>query len=159
MVEFLLGQQIELTRVSYWPDYYDERPGGLESGRGVVAKLFDVNQLGSWKAKLRLNWLRIPASHDEALTLKTFKQSWRGRIMMARIALRIVVGKLLGKHWNAIADRRLANAEHCPLIDNFGIALPGEQWADGFVAGIEMRRDAWAPAEGIHHRCGEPARD
>jgi hypothetical protein len=25
---------------------------------------------------------------------------------------------------------------------NFGIALPGEQWADGFVAGIEMRRDA-----------------
>jgi uncharacterized protein len=55
------------------------------------------------------------------------------------------VFKLLGKHWNAIADRRLANAEHCPLIDNFGIALPGEQWADGFVAGIEMRRDAWAP--------------
>jgi uncharacterized protein len=55
------------------------------------------------------------------------------------------VFKLLGKHWNAIADRRLANAEHCPLIDNFGIALPGEQWADGFVAGIEMRRHAWAP--------------
>jgi Uncharacterised protein family (UPF0149) len=45
------------------------------------------------------------------------------------------VFKLLSKHWNAIADRRLVNAEHCPLTDNFGIALPGEQWADGFVAG------------------------
>jgi uncharacterized protein len=55
------------------------------------------------------------------------------------------VFKLLSKHWNAIADRRLVNAEHCPLTDNFGIALPGEQWADGFVAGIEMRRDVWAP--------------
>jgi uncharacterized protein len=55
------------------------------------------------------------------------------------------VFNLLAKHWNAIATRRSASAEHCPIIDNFGIAKPGEEWADGFVAGIEMRRDAWDP--------------
>jgi uncharacterized protein len=52
---------------------------------------------------------------------------------------------LLAKHRNAIAARRLASTEHCPMIDNFGIAMPGEEWADGFVAGIEMRKDAWGP--------------
>jgi uncharacterized protein len=52
---------------------------------------------------------------------------------------------LLTKHWNAIAARRLASAEHCPIIDNLGMAMSGEEWADGFVAGVGMRRDAWDP--------------
>ncbi len=52
---------------------------------------------------------------------------------------------LLTKHWNAIAERRLQNAEHRPIIDTFGVAMPGEEWADGFVAGMEMPGDAWDP--------------
>jgi len=55
------------------------------------------------------------------------------------------VFNLLAKHWNAIAARRLASAKHRPMIDNFGIAMPGEEWADGFVAGIELRKNAWNP--------------
>ncbi len=50
---------------------------------------------------------------------------------------------LLAKHWNAIAERRLADGEHRPIIDTFGIAMPGEEWADGFVAGMGMAEDAW----------------
>src|SRR5271165_2401729 len=41
MVEFLVDQGIKLTRASYWPDYYDELPGGSVPGRTVVAELFD----------------------------------------------------------------------------------------------------------------------
>jgi len=52
---------------------------------------------------------------------------------------------LLMKHWNGIAARRAANAKHLPYIEHFGEALPGEQWANGFLTGIEMRRDAWDP--------------
>src|SRR6202007_3377087 len=33
MVDFLVDQGVQLTRVSYWPDYYDEQPGGSELGR------------------------------------------------------------------------------------------------------------------------------
>jgi len=44
MVDFLVDQGIELDRVSYWPDYYDELPGGSEQGRTVVAKLFNVKE-------------------------------------------------------------------------------------------------------------------
>src|ERR1700761_7925157 len=28
MIGFLLRQGLRLTRIKYWPDYYDERPGG-----------------------------------------------------------------------------------------------------------------------------------
>ena len=52
---------------------------------------------------------------------------------------------LLMKHWNAIAARRSAIAKHLPHIEQFGEALPGEEWADGFLAGIDMRADAWQP--------------
>src|ERR1700722_10367050 len=52
MVEFLGNQGVKLTRVTEWPDYYDERPGGSVPGRTVVAELFDANELGSWKPKL-----------------------------------------------------------------------------------------------------------
>lgn len=45
---------------------------------------------------------------------------------------------LLVKHWNAIAARREVNAEHRPIIDNFGMAMPGEEWAVGFMNGIDM---------------------
>lgn len=52
---------------------------------------------------------------------------------------------LLVKHWNAIAARREANAEHRPIIDNFGMAMPGEEWAVGFMSGIDMEEGAWDP--------------
>jgi uncharacterized protein len=52
---------------------------------------------------------------------------------------------LLMKHWNAIAARRAANAAHAPYLEHFGDTLPGEQWAGGFLAGIDLRADAWQP--------------
>ncbi len=97
MVEFLISQGIKLTRIDGWPDYYDELPGGSARGRNVVAEIFDANQLGEWKDKLRVNWLRIPAMHDEAFALMTFKQSWKGKLMMAKIGLRTGMAKLRGK--------------------------------------------------------------
>jgi uncharacterized protein len=52
---------------------------------------------------------------------------------------------LLVKHWNAIVARREVNAEHRPIIDNFGMAMPGEEWAVGFMNGIDMVEGAWDP--------------
>jgi 3-oxosteroid 1-dehydrogenase len=45
MVDFLVSHGIKLGRVSYWPDYYDERPGGSKEGRTVIADIFDTNEL------------------------------------------------------------------------------------------------------------------
>ena len=125
MVDFLVECGIKLQRASYWPDYYDERPGGLAEGRNVVAQLFDVNELGEWKAKLRLNWLRIPATHDEAQAIRNFKNSWQGRIAIFRVGLRAALARLTGKQWVTA-----------------GAALQGRMLQACLKAGVEFRLDA-----------------
>jgi yecA family protein len=49
---------------------------------------------------------------------------------------------LLMRHWNAIAARRAGHAEHRPIMAPFG---EGEGWGLGFLQGIDMHADAWAP--------------
>ncbi len=125
MVDFLVECGVKLQRVRYWPDYYDECPGGLEQGRNVVARLFDVNELGPWKDRLRLNWLRVPASHEEGQKIKNFKNSWAGRLTMFRVGLRVALGRLTGK-------------QRVPS----GAALQGRMLQASLKAGVEFRLNA-----------------
>jgi len=125
MVEFLMSCGLKFRRVAYWPDYYDDRPGGLKEGRNVVAQLFNVNELGEWKQKLRLNWLRIPATHDEAFTIRNFKRSWKGRVTILRVGLRGAVAKLTGKQWVTA-----------------GAALQGRMLQASLKAGVQFRLNA-----------------
>ncbi|TVV73338.1 FAD-dependent oxidoreductase [Sphingomonas solaris] len=125
MVDFLVAQGLKFTRVPYWPDYHDERPGGSEPGRTVVAELFDVNELGPWKTRLRPNFLTLFATLDEALKLPTFKRSWVGKRTMAKIGLRTAFAKLTGKHYVTA-----------------GAALQGRMLQAAVKAGVEFRNDA-----------------
>ena len=122
MVDFLLDQGIKLNRVSYWPDYYDERPGGSVPGRTVVAELFDLNELGPAKAVLRPNFLNLFATLDEALKLKSLKQSWKSRAVATRIGLRTIAAKLRGKH-----------------LVTAGAALQGRMFQAALKAGVAFR--------------------
>ncbi len=125
MVDFLVDQGIKLTRVSYWPDYYDERPGGSEQGRTVVAELFDANELGEWKAKLRPNFLSMMASLDHMLKLRYVKRSWEAQKIAAKLVLRTIYAKLTGKHYVTA-----------------GAALQGRMLQAALKAGVELRTDA-----------------
>ncbi len=124
MVDFLVGQGVKLNRVGYWPDYYDELPGGSEKGRTVVAELFDVNELGPWKSRLRPNFLSVYATLDEALSLRHLKHSWASRSNMAKIAVRTIVSKLTGKH---------------PVTA--GAALQGRMLQASLKAGVDIRTE------------------
>jgi 3-oxosteroid 1-dehydrogenase len=143
MLDFLMGQGVPFDRVGYWPDYYDEKPGGVREGRGVAAKLFNVNELGPWKAKLRLNWLRIPATHAEALAIKTFKQSWRGKAAMLRVGLRGAIGKLRGQQWvtagAALQGRMLQAALKAGVDFRLEAAVEGLVVEGGAVKGVAAR--------------------
>ena len=125
MVEFLMGQGIALNRVSSWPDYYDERPGGSVPGRTVVAELFDANELGPWKDKLRPNVFQMPARLEEALQLANLRQSWGAKFQLLKIVLRGVGAKLTGKNWVTA-----------------GAALQGRMLQAALKAGIELRTEA-----------------
>jgi 3-oxosteroid 1-dehydrogenase len=122
MLDFLIGEGIKLHRCKSWPDYYDERPGGSEPGRAVIADLFDINELGPWKSKLRPNHFPVAAPTDEMAMLPLFKRSWRSRYLMVKTALRYVTGRMTGKEWVAS-----------------GRALQGRMLQAALKAGVEIR--------------------
>ena len=127
MVGFLGSQGVKLNRVKEWPDYYDERPGGSKLGRTVVADLFNVNELGSWKQKLRPSFIRapVPATLEEMLELPGLKRSWRVKALLLKLILRGVGTRLTGKEWVA-----------------GGAALQGRMLQAALRAGVEVRTES-----------------
>ncbi|WCT73615.1 FAD-dependent oxidoreductase [Sphingomonas naphthae] len=125
MVEFLVQQGLDMDRVPYWPDYYDDRPGGSEAGRTVIAKPFDTNRLGAWREKLQPGFLPMPVLLDDALKIRTLKQSWKGRAMILKIGLRTIVARLRGQRWVSA-----------------GAALQGRMLEASLKAGVDIRTQA-----------------
>ena len=127
MVGFLRSQGVRLTRVKEWPDYYDERPGGSALGRTVVAELFDANELGAWKQKLRPSFIRapVPATLEEMMELPGIKRSWRVKALLVKLVLRGFIAKLTGKEWIA-----------------GGAALQGRMLQAALRAGVEIRTES-----------------
>jgi 3-oxosteroid 1-dehydrogenase len=126
MIDFLVDQGVQLRRVPYWPDYYDDRPGGSEAGRTVVAELFNVNELPpEWRDKLRPNFMQIPVRLEEGMALPTFKYSWHGKRILARMLGRSFLAKLTGKKWVTA-----------------GAALQGRMLQAALKAGVEFRTEA-----------------
>jgi 3-oxosteroid 1-dehydrogenase len=134
MVDFLLQQGIELDRARYWPDYYDERPGGSQAGRTVVAKPFDINRLGAWKEQLRPSFLALPgdlpAAIEEMKWLPLMKRSWKARWLLLRLAGRGLRARLAGRHY-VVA----------------GAALQGRMLKACLDAGVDIRTNA--PVTGL----------
>ena len=125
MVDFLVAQGIRLGRVSYWPDYYDERPGGSQEGRTVVADIFDTNELGAWKEKLRPNFMQVPVPLETGMKVSRFRTNWASRKAMLESALRILKQKLTGT-----------------AIVTAGAALQGRMLQAAVKAGIDLRTRA-----------------
>jgi 3-oxosteroid 1-dehydrogenase len=125
MVDFLVQQGVKLTRVSYWPDYYDEVPGGSIQGRTVVAKLFNVNELGPWKDRLRPSFLAQYAPLDEMLKLQHIKRGWIPKLLAVKLVLRTLAAKMMGKH-----------------LITAGAALQGRMLQAALKAGAEIRTES-----------------
>jgi 3-oxosteroid 1-dehydrogenase len=126
MLEFLISQGLKFTRVSCWPDYYDEMPGGVEAGRTVVPRLFNVNELGPWKQKLRIGrFAGLPAETEEAIELPYYKLSWLSRWLVLKVGVRGTIAKLTGKTWVGA-----------------GMALQGRMLQASARAGVAIRTDS-----------------
>jgi 3-oxosteroid 1-dehydrogenase len=125
MIDFLVGQGVKLRRIKYYPDYYDDRPGGSVEGRTVVAELFNASELGPWAKKLRPNFLPLPATLDEFFALGNVSRSWKGKATALKVGLRIALAKLTGKQWVTA-----------------GAALQGRMLQAALKAGVDIRTDS-----------------
>jgi 3-oxosteroid 1-dehydrogenase len=101
MLDFVVGQGVDLERGSrFWPDYYDELPGGNKTSRTVTAVPFNKKELpGDWAGKLRMGMLEMPVRLDDGLQISNMSRSWAARGIFAKTAAKVVMGKVLGQHW------------------------------------------------------------
>ena len=124
MIDFLVEQGIHLRRIPSWPDYCDA-PGASVPGRTVVSELFDVKQLGEWRARLRPGFVPLPAHLDEAMQLPQIKRSGAAKKVLLRVLGRALADKLSGR------ARRTA-----------GEALQGQLLQAALKAGVDIQLDA-----------------
>jgi 3-oxosteroid 1-dehydrogenase len=123
MIEFLVREGVELERGSnFWPDYYDELPGGCKSSRTITAKPFNKKELGDWAPKLRQGFLEVKARLDDGMKLSFAKHSWKYKLLLAKIGAGVVAGKLRGQHWVTA-----------------GAALQGRMLKAALGAGVDIR--------------------
>lgn len=124
MLEYLIGKGLKFRRIPSWPDYYSAS-GYSEAGRTVVSELFDLNQLGDWKKKLRPGFLPLAAYIEEAMALPTLKRSLNSVGTLFKIIGRTLGTRLTGKHY--------ATA---------GQALQAQLLHHALQAGVEVRTEA-----------------
>jgi 3-oxosteroid 1-dehydrogenase len=123
-LDFLIDQGIELQRgATFWPDYYDELPGGCKTSRTVVAKPFDRKQLGALRDTLRLGFAEFNVTLFEGMQAQGHPRTNKGsRKLMARIALRTIRDLLLGRKYTTA-----------------GAALQGRLLKAAVAAGVDVR--------------------
>jgi len=100
MLDFIVAQGVQMERgSSFWPDYYDELPGGVKTSRTVTALPFDKKELGEWAPKLRRGFFELPVRLDDGMKIQWVKKSWEAKKTLAKLAFDVIAGKLTGKQW------------------------------------------------------------
>lgn len=123
-IDFLIGQGIALQRGgSFWPDYYDELPGGCKTSRTVVAKPFNLKELGPWRKMLRRGFAEYHVTIYEGMEAKGHPRTNKGaRGLTARIILRTARDMALGRKYTT-----------------GGAALQGRLLKRAVAAGVDLR--------------------
>lgn len=97
-VGFLCDQGISLRRgPEFWPDYYDELPGGCKTTRSVVAEPFNLKELGDMADKLRPGFAPFNILLDEAMAAGHSRTNLGAKKILLKVALRTIRDKLLGR--------------------------------------------------------------
>ncbi len=124
MLDFIIDQGVEMERASeFWPDYYDDLPGGCKTSRCVTAKFFNTNELGPWQSKLRPGFAPFPARLDDGMKFTNLMhKSWAYKMLFAKTAMRVVAAKLTG--------RKYVSAGAC---------LQGRMLKAALAAGVDVR--------------------
>jgi len=165
MIEFLLKQGVQLRRGSvFWPDYYDEFPGGCKTSRTVVAEPFDKSELGDWAPKLRQGFLEVPVLLDDGMKLP-FMTKGKKLAFFAKTGAKIVLGKLTGKQWvtagaalqgrmlkatlNSGADIRLETPVNSLIVEGGKVVgvqtvKDGKPWRVGSKLGVLINAGGFA---------------
>ncbi|MDE2301028.1 MAG: FAD-dependent oxidoreductase [Sphingomonadales bacterium] len=126
MLDFIIGEGVEMERAAtFWPDYYDDLPGGCKTSRCVTARYFDLKELGAWEKRVPPGFAPFPARLEDGMKKDFMKKSVAIKLAFARIAARVVFGKLTGKNYTMA-----------------GAALQGRMLKAALGAGVDIRPES-----------------
>ena len=126
MIDFLIDQGIAMERGSnFWPDYYDDAPGGCSTSRTVVAKPFNKKELGEWEGQLRQGFLEMKVKLDDGMKFAYVGKSWGISWSFLKTGIGMVIGKLRGQRWVTA-----------------GAALQGRMLQAALKSGVDVRTDS-----------------
>jgi 3-oxosteroid 1-dehydrogenase len=144
MIDFLRAYGMKFKHAEGYSDYHEgERPGGVARGRSLVADIFDARELEEDAKRLRRG--ASPALLvNEVGALTLYGRSWKSRLTMLKVGLRMVRQKfgadLVGSG-AAIQGRllQIARREKIPILTNAPVLGLVEE--AGRVAGVRTRKD------------------
>lgn len=89
MVSYLENKGMQFHLPKCWPDYYDDLPGGEHLSRSLVAKMFNLKELGEWEKRLNVYpSFDIPLHPDSMSDVLLLKRTWAGKKAAAGVAFR-----------------------------------------------------------------------
>jgi len=99
MIEFLERSGMQFYRPEGWSDYYDDLPGGEPRSRSLMAKLFNIKELGEWAPRLSTYGpsVDIPLGANDFPTLFLMKRGMPGKLMALKLVWNMLSSKLTGK--------------------------------------------------------------
>jgi 3-oxosteroid 1-dehydrogenase len=125
MIDFLAENGIALERAGdFWPDYYDEHPGGCKTTRCVVALPFNTKELGAYRKKLRPGFLPFNVRLVDGMKTAFERLDPAVRKLKRTLVLRTIKERILGQSYVTA-----------------GAALQGRMLKAALAAGVEFRTE------------------
>jgi len=82
-----------------YPDYYPDRPGGMDGGRAIETEPFDSKRLGSWfdVSRAKEGGVPLPLKTDDVWLMSRSWSTFSGFVRAAKVVGRTVGGAVTGK--------------------------------------------------------------
>ena len=169
MTTFLQQQGVGLVTCPGYSDYYSNRKGGSDVGRGLEPLPWNGKKLGSWLDKLQpglAKSLGMAVKTNEARYLSNYNRSSRAFATAARVAIRTVVGRatgravltngasLVGQLLKLALDRAIPVWTEAPLqelIVEDGRVVGVRTVRDGIPVAVRARKGVLIAAGGFAH--------
>jgi 3-oxosteroid 1-dehydrogenase len=144
-IDFLEKYGMKFQRVEYWPDYYDELPGGEKTSRSLVAPLFDLTELGEWSDKVAAPpGEDVPVNTDVLAHVILMARTLKGFRSAVMLGLRQLKDKLTGSKTRGMGRAIQGRLLQIALRENLPIWLdsPVENLITegGEVVGVKVKR-------------------
>ena len=145
-VDFLVQKGVKLRRgPTFWPDYYDELPGGCKTSRTIVAEPFNLKELGPMAGSLRPGFAPFNALLAEGMEAGHARTNPRAKRVVAKIALRTIRDKLLGRKFTtagaALQGRMMKAALDAGASLKLNSPVDELLFEEGRVVGVSVRQD------------------